>query len=95
MRIRIGTTLSRQIKMESGVPKGSTLAPEMWNYNTGDIPTIIGAHSKTAVYADDTSTASSHRDIETLIDIALMEVWQLPNWTKNMRIKFFPAKTNV
>ena len=27
MRIRIGTTLSRQIKMESGVPQGSVLAP--------------------------------------------------------------------
>ena len=75
--------------MESGVPLGSALAPEMWNYNTGDIPTIIGEHSKTAVYADDTSTASSHRDIETLIDIALKEVWQLPNWTKNKRIKIF------
>ena len=35
--------------MESGVPQGSALAPEMWNYNTGDIPTTISAHSDTAV----------------------------------------------
>ena len=95
MRIRIGTTLSRQIKMESGVPQGSALAPEMWNYNTGDIPTTISAHSDTAVYADDTSLASSHRDTDTLIDIAQKEVWQLSDWTKSKRIKFAPTKTNV
>ena len=49
MKIRVGTTLSRQTKMESGVPQGSALALEMWNYNTGDIPTTISAHSDTTV----------------------------------------------
>ena len=56
--------------MESGVPQGSVLAPEAWNYNTGDIPTTLTAHSDTAVYADDTSSATTHRDINKLIELA-------------------------
>ena len=95
MRIRIGTTLSNQIKMESGVPQGSVLAPEAWNYNTGDIPTTKSAHSDTAVYADDTSSATSHMNIETLIELAQEEIWQLSDWTKEKRIKFEPSKTHV
>ena len=56
--------------MELGVPQGSVLAPEAWNYNTGDIPTTLTAHSDTAVYADDTSSATTHRDINKLIELA-------------------------
>ena len=41
MKIRLGTTLSRTILLDSGVPQGSVLAPNIWNYNTGDIPTTI------------------------------------------------------
>ena len=95
MKIRVGTTLSKEIKMESGVPQGSVLAPEAWNYNTGDIPTTKSAHSDTAVYADDTSTATTHRDIDTLIETAQQEIWQLSDWTKEKRIKFEPSKTNI
>ena len=71
------------------------LAPEAWNYNTGDIPSTISAHTDTAVYADDASTATSHRDIDTLMEIAQQEIWQLEEWTKEKRIKFEPTKTNV
>ena len=95
LRIRIGTTLSNQIKMESGVPQGSVLAPEAWNYNTGDIPSTKTAHSDTAVYADDTSSATSHRDIDMLLELAQREIWQLTDWTKQKRIKFEPTKTHV
>ena len=95
MRIRIGTTLSNQIKMESGVPQGSVLAPEAWNYNTGDIPTTLTSHSDTAVYADDTSSATSHANIEKLTELAQKEIWQLSDWTKRKRIKFEPTKTHV
>ena len=41
MKIKLGTTLSRTILLDSGVPQGSVLAPNIWNYNTGDIPTTI------------------------------------------------------
>ena len=41
MKIRLGTTLSRTFLLDSGVPQGSVLAPNIWNYNTGDIPTTI------------------------------------------------------
>ena len=51
--------------MELGVPQGSVLAPEAWNYNTGDIPTTLTAHSDTAVYVH-----ATHRDINKLIDLA-------------------------
>ena len=95
MRIRIGETLSRSIRLLSGVPQGSVLAPEVWNLNTGDIPTTISSHSDNAVYADDTSTVSSHRNIDTLMELAQKEIWQLEEWTKKKRIKFEPSKTNV
>ena len=81
--------------MESGVPQGSVLAPEAWNYNTGDIPTTLTAHSDTAVYADDTSSATTHRDIDKLIELAQKEIWQPPDWTKKKRIKFEPTNTHV
>ena len=63
MRIRIGETISRNIRLLSGVPQGSVLAPEVWNLNTGDIRTTISSHSDNALYADDTSTVSSHQNI--------------------------------
>ena len=62
MRIRIGEEYSRNITLESGVPQGSVLAPELWNYSTGDIPTTLTAHSDTAVYKDDGRTHSSISD---------------------------------
>ena len=95
MRIRIGTTLSRSILTESGVPQGSTLAPGIWNYHTGDIPTTISTHSDTAVYADDTSSATTHGDKNKLLEITQEEIWQLDEWTKQKRIKFEHKKTNV
>ena len=95
MRIRIGEEYSRNITLESGVPQGSVLAPELWNYSTGDIPTTLTAHSDTAVYADDASSANSHRNIDSLIEITQKEIWQLDDWTKLKRIKFEPSKTNI
>ena len=76
LKIRVGETLSRSIRLESGVPQGSVLAPEAWNYNTGDIPSTISAHTDTSVYVNDASTATSHRDIDTLMEIAQEKIWQ-------------------
>ena len=49
----------------------------------------------TAVYADDASSANSHRNIDSLIEITQKEIWQLDDWTKLKRIKFEPSKTNI
>ena len=95
MKIKIGEEYSRSIKLESGVPQGSVLAPELWNYSTGDIPTTRTAHSDTAVYADDASSANSHRNLDTLLEITQKEIWQLEEWTRMKRIKFEPTKTNI
>ncbi len=95
MKIKIGEEYSRSIKLESGVPQGSVLAPELWNYSTGDIPTTRTAHSDTAVYADDASSANSHRNVDTLLEITQKEIWQLEEWTRMKRIKFEPTKTNI
>ena len=95
LKIRVGETLSRSIRLESGVPQGSVLAPEAWNYNTGDIPSTISAHTDTSVYVNDASTATSHRDIDTLMEIAQEKIWQWEDWTREERIKFEPSKTNV
>ena len=95
MRIRIREEYSRNITLESGVPQGSVLAPELWNYSTGDIPKTLTAHSDTAVYADDASSANSHRNMDSLIEISQKEIWQLDDWTKRKRIKFEPSKTNI
>ena len=56
LQVRIGQTLSKIVRLQSGVPQGSVLALFIWNYFTGDIPTTISPHSDTAVYADDTSS---------------------------------------
>jgi len=95
MRVKIGNKLSRNVILESGVPQGSVLAPELWNYSTGDVPPTKTVHSDTAVYADDAATANSHKNIDTLTELTQKEIWQLENWTKLKRIKFEPSKTNV
>ena len=56
--------LSKTVRLKSGVPQGSVLAPTIWNYYTGDIPTTISLHSDTAVDADDTAVAVTHRNVD-------------------------------
>ena len=63
LQVRIGQTLSKIVRLQSGVPQGSVLALFIWNYFTGDIPTTISPHSDTAVYADDTSLAATHKNL--------------------------------
>ena len=95
MQVRIGQTLSKTIKLLSGVPQGSVFAPTIWNYYTGDIPPPISVHSDTAVYADDASIASTHPSVNKLHSIAQNQVFQLSDWTNIKRIKFEPKKTHV
>ena len=95
MQVRIGQTLSKTIKLLSGVPQGSVFAPTIWNYYTGDIPPPVSVHSDTAVYADDGSVASTHPSIEKLHSIAQNQVFQLSDWTNIKRIKFEPKKIHV
>ena len=95
LQVRIGQTLSKIIHLRSGVPQGSVFAPTIWNYYTGDIPPTISPHSDTAVYADDTSVAATHRSVTTVHAIAQAEIIQLNSWTKTRRIKFEPSKTHV
>ena len=64
LQVRIGQTLSKTVCLKSGVPQGSELAPIIWNYYTGDIPTTISPHRDTAVYADDTVVAVTHRNVD-------------------------------
>ena len=94
LKVRVGQTYSKSVPLDSGVPKGSVLAPLVWNYYTGDIPTTISSHSSTAVYADDTSTATSHRIIDRALQIAQEEIWQLNDWTLKSWIKFEPKKNS-
>ena len=90
LQVRIGQTLRKTVRLKSGVPQGSVLAPTIWNYYAGDIPTTISPHSDTAVYADD--TAIMHKSIDKVHDITKNEIVQLNNWTKTRRIKFEPKK---
>ena len=95
LKVRVGQTYSKTVPLDSGVPQGSVLAPLVWNYYTGDIPTTTSSHSSTAVYADDTSTATSHRIMDRALQIAQEEIWQLNDWTLKCRIKFEPKKTHI
>ena len=95
IQVRIGQTLSKTVSLKSGVPQGSVLAPTIWNFYTGDIPITISPHSDTAVYADDTAIAASHKSIDKVHDITQKEIIQRNNWTKTRRIKFEPQKTHV
>ena len=38
LQVRIGQTISKPVKLESGVPQGSVFASTIWNYYGGDIP---------------------------------------------------------
>ena len=95
LQVRIGQTLSKTVRLKLGVPQGSVLAPTICNYYTGDIPTTISPHSDTAVYANDTAIAASHKSIDKVHDITQKEIIQLNNWTKTRRIKFEPQKSHV
>ena len=63
-------------------------------YHTGDIPTTISAHSSTAVYADDASTATLHWLMDKAHQLAQEEIWQL-NDRFLSRIIFEPKKTHI
>ena len=95
LQVRIGQTLSKTVRLKSGVPQGSVLAPTIWNYYTMVIPTTISPHNDTAVYADDTAIAASHKSIDKVHDITQKEIIQLNNWTKTRPIKFEPQKNHV
>ena len=49
LQVRIGQTISKPVKLESGVPQGSVFAPTIWNYYGGDIPPTTTAHSDKSI----------------------------------------------
>ena len=95
LQVRIGQTLSKTVRLKSDNPQGSVIAPTIWDYYTGDIPTTISPHRDTAVYADDTAVAVTHRNVDKVHDIPQHEIVQLNNWTKTRHIMFEPKKTHV
>ena len=74
LQVRIGQTLRKTVRLKSGVSQGSVLAPTIWNYYTEDIPNTISPHSDTAVYADDTAVAASHKNIDKVHDVTQKEI---------------------
>ena len=81
----MGQTLSRGVFLDSGVPQGSVLAPPMWNYHIGDMPTMETAHSDNSIYADDAHNATSHPQTDRALTYAQTEIHRLNDWTEKKR----------
>ena len=64
-KVKIGSCVSRSVKLNSGVPQGGILSPLLYIIYVADLEDWL-IHSAASTYADDTETGVSGTDIEEI-----------------------------
>ena len=86
------TQSSRQY-ITCGVPQGSVLGPLLFSIYINDIPNCL-KHSKSIVFADDTTIFASCNNMNTLYNNMNDDLANLINWFKANMLSLNIAKTN-
>ena len=92
-RIRVNASFSTWSEIETGVPQGSVLGPNLYNINTNDL--FLFLLLDIANYADDNSPFSVAASIPQVINQLQAESHELLNWIRNNGLKANPDKFHL
>ena len=65
-KVKIGSSLSRPINLQSGVPQGGVISPLIFVLYVSDLDLWL-KWSSAKTYADDTTTGTSHKLLSTML----------------------------
>ena len=91
--VMYNNTQSSMQYITCGVPQGSVLGPLLFLIYINDIPNCL-KHSKSIVFADDTTIFASCNNLNTLYNNVNGDLANLINWFKANKLSLNIAKTN-
>ena len=92
-RVRVNASFSSWRKIETGVPQGSVLGPELYNINSNDL--FLFMLIEIANYADDNSPFTVAPTIPQVLSQLERETATLLNWIRNNGLKANPDKFHL
>ena len=92
-RVRVNSRYSEYTEIETGVPQGSILGPELYNYNSNDL--FLFTLLFVANYADDNSPFSTSDSIPHVIDSLEIDAKNLLSWIQYNGLKANPDKFHL
>ena len=92
-RVLANNILSDYLKVQQGVPQGSTLGPLFYIIYANDIPDNL--ESNVSLYADDTALFTSSKDSNTIITKLQADMDRLKTWCHNNRLTVNAEKTKI
>ena len=92
-RVRVGASFGEWTNIDYGVPQGSVLGPELYNYNSNDL--FLFVLLEIANYADDNSPFSVAQSIPRVVDNLEADVKNLLSWIQYNGLKANPDKFHL
>lgn len=95
--VKIGSTISSEIKSYCGVPQGSVLGPLLYCIYIADFPEILTNGSKVHCYADDVQFYKSGRpeDSDRLVSELNWNLDIISEWSRNNGLRLNSSKTQI
>ena len=92
-RVRVNASFSEWNNIDNGVPQGSILGPELYNYNSNDL--FLFVLLEIANYADDNSPFTVNQTIPHVIDNLEADAKNLLSWIQYNGLKANPDKFHL
>lgn len=91
-QVVLGKGMSKQKKLNNGLPQGSVLAPLLFNLYLSDLPET---QSRKFCYADDIAVAIRHKDISVMENVLNDDLARLERYFHKWRLQPSATKTEV
>jgi len=93
IRVRVGDSLSGEYRMENGTPQGSVISPLLFNIMINDLPSPMDAKTLSSIFADDSATWRSGRNLKLLNDKLQHHLDRVSEWSQQWGFKLSETKT--